>query len=155
MAPVLTEIKLDFDNLTEKGLLELIMSRWRFLFRLRWPGFGRLRVRSVDVRRTRHGYHVRIIVRNNIGKRDLNFLQLALGSDFRRECLNLRRIIACHQMRVWNVLYEAKFNSRGDITSTESPDAQLSKKIAGLIKAFQKVTVLPLLFAPPRRRFAA
>jgi hypothetical protein len=138
MAPVLTEIKLDFDNLTEKGLLELIRSRWRFLFRFGWPSFGRLRVRSVDVRRTKHGYHVRIAVKNYIGKRDLNFLQLALGSDFRRECLNLRRIIACRQMKVWNVLFEYKFNRRGDLISRERLDVLLSKKILGLIKRFQR-----------------
>jgi hypothetical protein len=69
--------------------------------------------------------------------------------------MNLRRILAVKCMKSWNILYQFKFNCRGDLTSTESPDAQLSKKIAGLIKAFQKVTVLPLLFAPPRRRFAA
>jgi len=81
---------------------------------------------------------VRIGVRNNIGKRDLNFLQLALEPDYRRECMNLRRIIACRQMREWNVLYEYKFNSRGNMINRERPDARLSKKIAGFIRAFQK-----------------
>jgi len=134
----MTEIKLDFDNLTEKRLLSLVQSRWRFLFRHDWPGVGRLRVQYVDAQRTRHGYHVRIGVKRNIGNRDLNFLQLALGSDFRRECLNLRRIVACRQMKAWNVLYAVKFNSQGDVTSREILDARLSMKMTGLIKQFQK-----------------
>jgi len=133
-----TEIKLDLDNYSRPKLMRLIQSRWRFLFRFRWPGFGRLRVQSVDVRKTRHGYHIRILVRNKIPKRELNFLQLALGSDYRRECMNLRRIIAVKRMKSWNILYQFKFNSRGDLTSTESPDARLAKKIAGLIKTFQR-----------------
>jgi hypothetical protein len=55
-------------------------------------------------------------------------------------------------MRVWNVLYEAKFNSRGDITSTESPEARLSKKMAELIKAFQKVKAAPTNRSPTAGR---
>jgi hypothetical protein len=68
MASILTQIRLDFDNLTEKQLLQFIESRWKFLFRFGWPGFGRLRVRSVDVRRTKHGYHVRIRAGTILGK---------------------------------------------------------------------------------------
>jgi hypothetical protein len=41
-------------------------------------------------------------------------------------------------MKSWNVLYAFKFNSRGDITSHERPDDQLSKKIAAVIEGFQR-----------------
>ena len=133
-----SEIKLDLDNFSRDGILRLIRSRWRFLFQFSWPLFGRLRVQRIDIRKTTHGYHVRIRVKNKIPKRDLNFLQLALGSDYRRECMNLRRIISCKQMKSWNVLYAFKFNSRGDITSHERPDDQLSKKIAAVIEGFQR-----------------
>ena len=133
-----SEIMLDFDNYSCVGLLRLIQSHWRFLFQFAWPLFGKLSVRHVDLKKTRHGYHVRISVRNKIPKRELNFLQLALGSDYRRECMNLRRIISCKQMKSWNVLYAFKFNSRGGITSQERHDTRLARKVRRLIKGFQK-----------------
>jgi hypothetical protein len=52
--------------------------------------------------------------------------------------MNLRRITAIKRMRSWNILYAYKFSGRGDITSHERPDARLSRKIARLIKEFQK-----------------
>lgn len=134
-----SEIMLDFDNFSRAGLLRFVQSHWRFLFRFAWPLFGKLSVRHVDVKKTRHGYHVRIRVKNKIPKRELNFLQLALGSDYRRECMNLRRIISCKQMKSWNVLYAFKFNSKGDITSQERPDTRLARKVRSLIEGFQKV----------------
>ena len=133
-----SEIKLDLDNYSPQQLIRFIWSRWGFIFRFRWPGFGRLRVKSIDVRKTRHGYHIRIWVRNRIPSRELNFLQLALGSDYRRECMNLRRIISVKRMKSWNILYHYKFSGSGDLTSHETSDARLAKKIAGLIKTFQR-----------------
>ncbi|MGO9643956.1 MAG: hypothetical protein ACLPY5_04325 [Candidatus Bathyarchaeia archaeon] len=142
-----TEIKIDLDNYSRQQLMRFIWSRWRFIFRFRWPGFGRLQVQSVDVRKTRHGYHIRIWVKNKIPSRELNFLQLALGSDYRRECMNLRRIVAVKRMKSWNILYRYKFNGRGDLTSHEISDTRLANKIAGLIKAFQSRKP----FEPPRQ----
>ncbi|MGO9646150.1 MAG: hypothetical protein ACLPY5_15570 [Candidatus Bathyarchaeia archaeon] len=133
-----SEIKIDFDNYSPQQLLRFIWPRWGFIFRFHWPGFGRLRVKSIDVRKTRHGYHIRIYVKNKIPSRELNFLQLAFGSDYRRECMNLRRIIAVKRMKTWNVLYQYKFNARGDLTSSETTDSRLTKKIAGLVKIFQR-----------------
>jgi hypothetical protein len=43
-------------------------------------------------------------------------------------------------MSVWNVLYEFKFNSRGDAISHEKLDVQLSKKIERLIKGSQAIS---------------
>jgi hypothetical protein len=129
---------LDFDDCSRSRLLHLIRSRWGFLFRFSWPLVGRLRVQHADVRRTRHGYHVRIRVKNKIPSWELNFLQLALGSDCRRECMNLRRIKSCKQMKSWNVLYAFKFNNRGDVTSREKLDLRLSRRIADIVKGFQK-----------------
>jgi hypothetical protein len=131
-----SEIMLDLDC-SLSSLLHLVHSRWRFLFQFRWPLFGRLRVQRVDVRRTMHGYHVRIRVKNKVPCKELNFLQLALGSDYLRECMNLRRIVSCKKMRPWNVLYDFKFNNRGDITSRERPDARLSRSIADIVKGFR------------------
>jgi len=129
-----SEIKLDLDNCSPSRLLSLARSRWLFLFRFDWPLFGRLRVQSVNIRRTKHGCHVRILVKNRIPGRELSFLQLALGSDYRRECMNLRRIISIRQMRSWNVLFAFKFNNRGDVTSRERPNARLSRRIAKFVK---------------------
>jgi hypothetical protein len=133
-----SEIKVDFDKYSRAGLVRFIESRWPFLFRFVWPVFGRLRVVRVNVARTRHGYHVRILVKNKIPRMELNFLQLALGSDYRRECMNLRRLISCKQMRSWNILYAFKFNSGVDITSQEKPDTRLAMKVRKLIEGFQE-----------------
>jgi hypothetical protein len=136
-----SEIKLDLDNCSRAGLLRLIRSRrWRFLFQFRWPRFGRLRVLKASVKRTWHGFHVSIRVRNRIPKRDLNFLQLALGSDYRRESMNLRRIVSCKQMKSWNILYSYKFNGRGDFTSREDYDARLSRQISHALANLQRKT---------------
>ena len=135
-------IMLDLDHCSSRGLVRLVRSRWRFLLRFVWPRFGRLRVQHVDVRRTHHGYHIRIRTKNKIPRWELNFLQLVFGSDYRRECMNHRRIISCSQMRSWNVLYDFKFNNRGDITSREKPDTQLSRTIATIVKGFQKGPML-------------
>lgn len=129
-----SEIKLDLDDCSPSRLLSLVFSRWWFLLRFDWPLFGRLKVQNVNIRSTKHGYHVRIRVKNSIPSRELNFLQLALGSDYRRECMNLRRIISIRQMRSWNVLYAFKFNSRGDVISSERPDPRLSRRVAKLVK---------------------
>jgi hypothetical protein len=112
-------------------------------------------VRNVDVRRTRHGYHVRILVQNRIRKRELNFIQLALGSDYRRECMNLRRIISWKQMKIWNVLFEYKFNNRRDFTSSETFDRRLTKQMALLIKGFRCNRRTKILQKSPRLKNAS
>jgi hypothetical protein len=61
-----------------------------------------------------------------------------LSSDPKRECFNWRRLHEIKTMRVWNVLYREKFNARGDFIMHEKPDTRTARKIAALIKEFQR-----------------
>jgi hypothetical protein len=131
-----TILMLDFDHYTRPQLLHYISRRWGFVFRFPFIPFGQLCVQSIDVRRTRHGFHIRIFVENKIPPMQGVLLQLALGSDYRRECLNYNRIAS--SLESWNVLFYQKFDSVGRILSEERPDPQLSRTIAKLIVVFQK-----------------
>lgn len=134
-----SEIKLDLDGLhSRRSLLRYVSSHWWFPFQFDWPIFGRLRVQRVDVRKTSDGYHIRMLTKNEIPPRELNFLQAILGSDPKRECFNHRRLAEIKTMRVWNVLYWFKFSSRGDFLMHEKPDTRMARRIAALIKGFQK-----------------
>jgi hypothetical protein len=138
---------LDFDECTRASLLRFIQRNWWFPFQFYWT-FGRLAVKTVDVRETSDGYHIRIRVKNTIPSLDLNFLQAILGSDPKRECFGHRRLAEIRTMRVWNVLYAYKFDSHGNFTMHEKTDTRLAKRIAALIKGFQTPTK-PLRLADP------
>jgi hypothetical protein len=64
----------------------------------------------VRIDRTRHGYHVVIVVRQRIAFTRVVLLQAVLGSDWKRELFNSRRALAWrHVPAFWrdraNVLY--------------------------------------------------
>lgn len=83
-----------------------------FEFRLRSVVRGhRLRVERVGIFRTRHGYHVSIVVRGRIAFARCVLLQALLGSDWKRELFNSRRALAWRRVpSFWrsraNVLYQ-------------------------------------------------
>lgn len=134
----LTDIKLDLDGFSRQGLLRLARSRdWKAVFRFAHSPFGRLRIQSVQVWKTWHGWHVLIRVKNQIQPLDLTFLQLALDSDVAREMLNRRRIKCCHQAN-WNLLFPYKVKADGNIISEETPHPQLSKHIRSIIREHQR-----------------
>ncbi|MGA2462139.1 MAG: hypothetical protein ABSF82_12040 [Candidatus Bathyarchaeia archaeon] len=65
----------------------------------------------------------------------LNMIQSALGSDFRREALDLRRIID-DTKNDWNLLYLEKWKVRPngyEIRSQETPDRRLTRKLHRVI----------------------
>jgi len=104
------------------------------------PGFGKLRVQSVQVSRTSPGhYHVLIAVSNEIPPEYLTFLQLALGSDVAREMLNRRRILTCPEQEHWNLFFPMKLNARGQVISQEKLDMRLSKQVRDIIRQHQRV----------------
>lgn len=139
----MTDVRLDLDNMSRKQLLGHVGKVWPFLFRFHWPTFGVLRVSQVMVWRTTHGWHCAIHVKNEICNRYTAFLQLALGSDVRRECLNLQRILCCPEMEEWSILYERKFEADGKVTSQERFDWKTTKRIWSLIEKFQKRSKKP------------
>lgn len=76
-----------------------------------------LRPRSIRTDRTRRGWHVIVELNERLQAAELVALQAVLGSDNRRECLNLMRVIGMRKhpvspfwRRRWNLLFERKIN---------------------------------------------
>lgn len=73
-----------------------------------------LRVRWLRIDRTRHGWHVVIHWNIRLEPAEQVALQLALGSDRRRECLNLKRVLSLNRhwsktgAKYWNLLFSRK-----------------------------------------------
>lgn len=72
---------------------------------------------GVCYERTRRGWHVIIPLREKLQPAELVALQLVLGDDTRRGCLNLMRAVAmrkrcygvtAHWRRRWNILFSGK-----------------------------------------------
>jgi|ERR1700674_2346138 len=83
-----------------------------FLARLRIIG---LRARWVSYRRTAHGWHVEIGINASLTPSELVAAQAVLGSDLRRETMNLRRAISLrvHKhsrfwRKRWNIFFLRK-----------------------------------------------
>lgn len=68
--------------------------------------------------KTAHGFHLKLDVNRKLDDKDACFVQMAVGSDFKRECLNHRRITEGDAN--WNVLFSQKFK-KGRMTSKEMP----------------------------------
>jgi hypothetical protein len=74
-----------------------------------------LRVRSVRDDRTRKGWHRTILLHESLAPPYQVAIQMCLGSDRRRECLNLMRVMrtrlrgmSAFEKRRWNILYRVK-----------------------------------------------
>jgi DNA primase catalytic subunit len=120
-------LKLDLDG--KNGFTDFLDRLW--LLR----GFG-LAPKKVLVYHTENGYHVRMYCDNNIDDKTACFMQLALGSDYRREVFNWLRIE--RGCKNWNLLFGRKeiVNKVGQIVevSKEQYDKELSQKIMRIIK---------------------
>lgn len=120
------ELMLDLDG---KGSLDIFLSR-RWI--LKYLG---LRVEDCKVSHTANGWHVRLLCENEIDDKLAIIMQLALGSDYRREMCNLLK--AERGAVKWNILFERKWkvNELGELVevSRERPDPELSEKVLKLI----------------------
>ena len=104
---VVTTLKLDYDGTFPRDFDVRLALAARV---------HRLTVTLVRIDRTRHGYHVVIVVRQRVAFTRVILLQAVLGSDWKRELFNSRR--ACAWRRVpafWrdraNVLYTRHYRS--------------------------------------------
>lgn len=105
---LMTELKLDFDS---DEIPTDFMDRLRMLVRLHL-----LRVLAVGYTRTRHGWHVRILLSRRVGFLRLVAFQAILGSDWKREAFNSRRATKWRDVPpFWrqraNVLYRRHYRS--------------------------------------------
>lgn len=105
------ELLLDIDRkLSEKTLIRK-MNLLKQIFKFKFNHYTK--------KKTAHGVHVRLFFNSDLKLKDndIVFFQLFLGSDYKRELFNLRRVIA--GLKNWNVLFNAKYNSKGKMISCE------------------------------------
>ncbi|MFI5449651.1 MAG: hypothetical protein ACHQ03_07800 [Candidatus Bathyarchaeia archaeon] len=137
-----TEIQCDYDGLTKEELVRIVRG-WKFLFLFYWPIFGQLKFESADVRKSRHGLHFRIFVKNQIPDWMIPFIQLCLRSHRAREVLNLTRVLTpeLQDGHEFNVLYNTKYQMIPDgliQTGEETPQPRLTAQVTRIVKGFSK-----------------
>ena len=133
---LMTQILLDFDNdefKSEEALLKFIENRWKFVFQFVWP-YGRLELKDLRVMRTSNGWHVYLTVANRMTQDDIVFLQLMLGSDYRREAYSYLRLHS--GVRDWNFLFQRKYDGDHNIISKEERCPDLTNEIRDKVKSF-------------------
>lgn len=104
----MTELKLDFDS---ERLPEDFVDRLGMLVRL-----FNLRIVATSYCRTRHGWHVVVLVNRSCSFLRVVAFQVLLGSDWKREAFNLRRATKWRDVPpFWreraNVLYRRHYRS--------------------------------------------
>jgi hypothetical protein len=96
----LSEIKLDYDKIEFSDVKMIFQHRgWLIKF---------LRMESIAISKTKHGYHIRIAIKKHLGDKEILLTQILLGSDINREIYNLCRVLNGEITRNWNRLYDKK-----------------------------------------------
>lgn len=88
---------------------------------------------GVTVRSTARGYHIYLEVEGEYTSFDLCFLQMALGSDYKREVFNYMRF-KDSLSKEWNVMFSKKMDANGTILSQEKDEPELSSRLWAKIK---------------------
>jgi len=99
-------IKIDLDS---KDQWQNFIEKAKFVL-----AFWHLTIKHVWVAETSKGYHIVIIVKEKLPDMQICFIQLALGSDYKRECFNLARVLRGE--KDWNLLFKTKEQFRQDLT---------------------------------------
>ena len=119
-------LKLDLDG---KNGLDVFLER---MWIMKYMG---LKVVDVRCSQTTNGWHLELDLDNEIDDLKAIIMQLALGSDYRREVCNLLKVE--RGCRNWNTLFRRKYriNKLGERVqvSEEKPDPELSRKILDLL----------------------
>ena len=104
------ELKLDFDfkifNLGE--FARDFVDKLRFL-----QIFYGIYLESIDIYETNKGYHfyLKVKTERKLNNKDIVVLQLALGSDYKRELFNWLRVRRNQKFKRWNVLFKSKYEN--------------------------------------------
>lgn len=103
----MTILKVDYDGVIPRDF-DMRLSLIRRIHRLSFV--------VVRIDRTRHGYHVTVVVRQRVAFWRVILLQALLGSDWKRELFNSRRAIAWRRVPAFwreraNVLYQRHYRS--------------------------------------------
>jgi len=127
------ELKLDFDfkPRSAKRFAKEIANKLNFL-----TSFFGISVIDVKVYETNKGLHLYISIYSSVelDDRDIVVLQLALGSDFKREIFNWLRVRSRDKFKHWNVLFKVKYKN-GVIVSKEEK-TELAKEIEYYVRKY-------------------
>jgi len=127
------ELKLDFDfkPRSARKFGKEIADKLNFL-----KTFFGIRVIDVKVYETSKGLHLYISLYSNVEltDEDIVVLQLALGSDYKRELFNWLRVRSNDKFKHWNVLFKVKYKN-GKIISKEEK-TELAKEIEYYVRKY-------------------
>jgi len=127
------ELKLDFDfkPRSARKFGKEIADKLNFL-----KTFFGIRVIDVKVYETSKGLHLYISLYSNVEltDEDIVVLQLALGSDYKRELFNWLRVRSKDKFKHWNVLFKVKYKN-GKIISKEEK-TELAKEIEYYVRKY-------------------
>jgi len=111
-------IKMDFDGSIDWKRVRIVAK----MFSLKFAGTSK-------VAKTRKGWHIYLDVMQpeELSDEDICFLQCAMGSDYKREMFNWKRIRfgTMWQKQTWNVLFAQKWHRKGDIRRIASYEVTL------------------------------
>ena len=86
---------------------------------------------------TAKGYHIYLDVAGEFNSFDVCFLQMALGSDYKRETFNFMRF-RDHLDKKWNVLFAKKYDENRNLISQEVSEETLTLVLWEAIKERMK-----------------
>jgi len=127
------ELKLDFDfkPRSAKRFAKEIANKLNFL-----ASYFSISVIDVKVYETNKGLHLYISLYSNVEltDEDIVVLQLALGSDYKREIFNWLRVRSRDKFKHWNVLFKVKYKN-GVIVSKEEK-TELAEEIEYYVRKY-------------------
>ena len=113
-------LKIDIDIKDFNKVKSIISNRCRAVFNI--LGINPI---SCRVYSTARGYHVYIDIFGDYTSFDMCFLQMAVGSDYKREVFNYMRF-KNNLDKKWNILFSKKLDAQGNVLSCEIEEAILS-----------------------------
>jgi len=111
------DFQIDIDNKPENidKLAEETADRMAFITR-----FMPFRFYQIDIYETTKGYHMYFWSEGSRPKPvEKVLVQMALGSHYRREIFNYKRVWSKKEPPRWNVLYQYKYNDENKLSSKE------------------------------------
>lgn len=115
-------LKLDIDIKDFEKVRSIIKNRCSVFGIL-----GGVKPTGVEVRSTMQGYHIYLQVESEetLDSFAICFLQMALGSDYKRETFNFKRFRQSLS-KDWNILFVRKYDGNGNLLSMEKEEPALS-----------------------------
>ena len=119
-------LRLDFD-FPDWELVKTIFKKREFVL-----SSLDLTVKDVLVSKTSKGFHLYLTLNREVSKETLIFLQLALGSDYKREVFNWRRFVMLGLPLTYNVLFYEKYAKEDSNLKLVSQEINLEKETTEL-----------------------